>query len=91
MSVNVNMNEAAVELARELAADIATRADRADRESCLPDEDVALLRESDYLALAVPVEFGGRGGSLLTCTAAQLELAMGSASTALGRSRWSAW
>jgi alkylation response protein AidB-like acyl-CoA dehydrogenase len=72
-----------VELARTLAADIATRADRADREGCLPLEDVALLRESGYLGLSVPREFGGRGESLLTCVAAQLELAQGSASTAL--------
>ena len=75
--------EEAVELARTLAADIATRADQADRDGRLPAEDVALLRESGYLALAVPLEFGGRGDSLLTCTAAQLELSKGSASTGL--------
>ena len=70
-------------MARALAADIAGRADRADREGRLPPEDVALLRESGYLALAVPTGFGGRAGSLLTCAAAQIELAKGSASTAL--------
>ena len=77
------INDEVVELARTLAADIATRADRADREGCLPAEDVTLLRESAYLGLAVPHEFGGWGESLLTCVAAQLELAKGSASTAL--------
>ncbi len=81
--MNNEIHEEAIELARTLAADIATRADRADREGCLPAEDVALLRESGYLALAVPLEFGGRGASLLTCVAAQLELSKGSASTGL--------
>jgi len=77
------VNEDAVELARTLAAGIATRADQADREGCLPAEDVALLRQSGYLALAVPAEYGGAGGSLLTCAASLMELAKGSASTAL--------
>lgn len=72
-----------VEQARALAADIATRADEADREGRLPAADVALLRKSGYLALAVPREFGGRGETLLTCVAAQLELAKGNPSTAL--------
>ena len=73
----------AVELARALAGDLATRADAADRAGTLPAEDVAALRDAGYLALAVPVEFGGRGASLLTCVAAQMALAKGSASTAL--------
>lgn len=73
----------AVELARTLAADIATRADEADRLGRLPPEDVALLKSSGFLALAVPVEYGGRGLSLLDCVVAQLELAKGSAATAL--------
>lgn len=81
MSTEVNKN--AIELARSLAADIATRADQADRDGRLPPEDVAVLRQSGYLGLAVPTGFGGRGESLLTCVAAQLELAKGSASTAL--------
>ena len=62
----------AVELARALAGDLATRADAADRAGTLPAEDVAALRDAGYLALAVPVEFGGRGASLLTCVAAQM-------------------
>ena len=73
----------AVELARALAGDLATRADAADRAGTLPAEDVAALRDAGYLALAVPVEFGGRGASLLTCVGAQMALAKGSASTAL--------
>lgn len=76
-------DQAAVELARTLAGDIAGRADEADRLGRLPPEDVTLLRDSGYLALAVPVEYGGRGLTLLDCVAAQLELAKGSAATAL--------
>ena len=73
----------AIEVARALAAEVAARADAADRAGALPAEDVAALRDAGYLALAVPVEFGGRGASLLTCVAAQMALAKGSASTAL--------
>ena len=73
----------AIELARALAAEVAARADAADRAGLLPAEDVAALRDAGYLALAVPAEFGGRGASLLTCVAAQMALAQGSASTAL--------
>lgn len=81
--MNNETHKEAIELARTLVADIATRAGQADREGCLPAEDVALLRESGYLALAVPRQFGGRGASLRTCAAAQLELSKGSASTGL--------
>ena len=81
MSTTIDSN--AVELARVLAAGIATRADQADRDGRLPQKDIAALQESGYLALAVPTEFGGQGASLLTCVATQLELAKGSASTAL--------
>lgn len=81
--MNMKINYEAVELARALAIDIATRADAADRDSRLPAEDVAALRDSGYLALAVPEALGGWGASPATCVAAQVELAKGSASTAL--------
>ena len=77
------LDQEAIELARAVAAEVGARADAADRAGALPAEDVAALRDAGYLALAVPVEFGGRGASLLTCVAAQMELAKGSASTAL--------
>ena len=83
MPMHAESDYEAVELAQALAADIATPADAADRAGALPAEDVAALRESGYLALAVPMEFGGRGASLLTCVTAQIALAAGSASTAL--------
>ncbi len=76
-------DESILEMARALATNIATRADAADRAGALPAEDVAALRDAGYLGLAVPAACGGRGASLLTCVVAQVELAKGSASTAL--------
>lgn len=73
----------AVELARDLAARFASRADAADRRGRLPAEDVQALRESGYLAISVPEQFGGWGLSLRDCVEAQLELAQGSGSTAM--------
>jgi alkylation response protein AidB-like acyl-CoA dehydrogenase len=81
--MKATIDHEAVELARALATEVAARADAADRAGALPAQDVAALRDAGYLALAVPVEFGGRGASLLTCVAAQMALAKGSASTAL--------
>ncbi len=73
----------AVELARQLAADFATRADEADRRGRLPAEDIQALKESGYLALSVPQEYGGYGLSMRECIEAHLELAKGSGSTAM--------
>jgi alkylation response protein AidB-like acyl-CoA dehydrogenase len=73
----------ALELARNLAAGVQKRADDADRRGVLPPQDVAALRESGYLGISVPQEFGGAGLSLRDCVAAQIELAQGSASTAI--------
>lgn len=72
-----------IEMARTLAQDIATRADEADRLGRLPDQDVKALRESGYLTLNVPKEYGGYGLPLADCIAAHIELAQGSASTAM--------
>jgi alkylation response protein AidB-like acyl-CoA dehydrogenase len=68
---------------RELAAEFATRADEADRQGRLPTEDVQALKDSGYLTISIPREYGGMGLSLRDCVAAQLEVAQGSASTAL--------
>ncbi|MCA9920470.1 MAG: acyl-CoA dehydrogenase family protein, partial [Anaerolineales bacterium] len=65
----------AVSLATSLAQQFATRADEADREGVLPAEDVAALKESGYLGISVPREFGGYGLTLRECVAAQLALA----------------
>lgn len=70
-------------LARQLAQAISLRADAADKNGVLPAEDVQALRDSGYLALVVPQAFGGAGLGLRDVLAAHLELAQGSASTAL--------
>lgn len=70
-------------LARHLAGEIATRADEADRAGRLPLADVQALKDSGYLALSVPTEYGGQGLSMRECVEAQLELAQGSGSTAM--------
>jgi alkylation response protein AidB-like acyl-CoA dehydrogenase len=75
--------EAITEMAQSVAADIATRADAADRAGQLPAEDIDALRDAGFLRLSVPTEFGGLGASLADCVAAEIELAQGSASTAL--------
>ncbi|HEX2908488.1 MAG TPA: acyl-CoA dehydrogenase family protein, partial [Phototrophicaceae bacterium] len=49
----------------------------------LPPEDMQALNESGYLAFSVPKIYGGRGLALAEYVAAQLELAQGSASSAL--------
>lgn len=73
----------AVTIAKQLAATFATRADAADKAGELPSEDVAALRSSGYLGIAVPKKFGGLGLPLRDCIAAHLQLALGSTSTAM--------
>ena len=75
--------ETAVLLAQQLAADFAIRADDADKEGKLPQADVDALKNSGYLGLTIPQEFGGYGASLRDAVAAQLALAQGSASSAI--------
>lgn len=72
-----------IELARQLAADFAMRADEADKNAHLPEEDVEALKDSGYLTVSIPREYGGMGLTLRECVAAQLELAKGSASSAM--------
>jgi alkylation response protein AidB-like acyl-CoA dehydrogenase len=72
-----------IQLATDLAASFAARADEADHNGKLPDEDVRLLRESGYLSLNIPTAFGGPGMNMRDCLAAHLELSQGSASTAI--------
>lgn len=72
-----------LERSRQLATDFSTRANEADRIGQLPSEDVQALKESGYLGISIPAEYGGSGFSLQDCVAAQLEIAKGSASTAM--------
>ncbi len=59
-------------------------ADEHDRNNTFPHETFAALREAGYLALTVPIEFGGQGASPLEVMLAQEQLAKGSGSVALG-------
>ncbi len=77
------MTQSAVDLARDLARQFASRAEQADRQGRLPDEDVRALQDSGYLSLSVPKSAGGWGLGLRDCAEAQLELAQGSGSTAM--------
>src|SRR5579859_605601 len=72
-----------VALAGELADTFAKRAPDYDWEGRFPEENYDDLRQSGYLALTVPREFGGRGASLLDVTLAQERLGQGCTSTAL--------
>lgn len=73
----------ALDLANELAQQFAARAGEADRLGKLPAEDVQALKESGYLGLSIPTEFGGWGCLMPDCLTAHLALAQGSASTAI--------
>jgi len=77
------INTTAVATAKRLAIEFAARADEADKSGTLPQADVDALKRSGYLGLSIPREYGGMGLSLYDCVAAQLELAQGSAATAL--------
>jgi alkylation response protein AidB-like acyl-CoA dehydrogenase len=64
-------DQTTIEAVRTLAQDIATRASDADKAGKLPDEDIQALRESGYLTMSVPAEYGGQGLSLRECVTAQ--------------------
>jgi alkylation response protein AidB-like acyl-CoA dehydrogenase len=72
-----------VEVAKFLAQEFSKRADEADRLGRLPIEDIRALKDSGYLGLTVPREYGGPELSLKACLEAHLELAQGSPSTAM--------
>ncbi|MBL8045009.1 MAG: acyl-CoA/acyl-ACP dehydrogenase [Anaerolineales bacterium] len=72
-----------IEIAKKLAQEFASRADEADKAGKLPLADIAALKLSGYLAASVPRDFGGVGATLRQCMEAQIELAQGSASTAM--------
>ena len=73
----------AVEIAKALAEEVASRADEADRKGELPVEDVDALKRSGYQSFTVPRAYGGPEFQVRTCVEAQLELAKASGSTAL--------
>jgi alkylation response protein AidB-like acyl-CoA dehydrogenase len=69
--------------ASELGTAIAEHSALHDRDGTFVAEAFDLLRSSGYLALAVPVELGGRGATIRQVSMAQRELARHCASTAL--------
>lgn len=72
-----------IELADRMAVIAAANAERHDRENTFPFDTYDALRESGYLALAVPEEFGGFGATPLELMLAQQRLAWGDGSVAL--------
>ena len=70
-------------LADRLAERFAARAAEHDRDGTFPFENFKDMHEAGYLALTVPVEFGGRGADPLEVALAQERLARGDGSTAL--------
>jgi alkylation response protein AidB-like acyl-CoA dehydrogenase len=70
-------------LADQLAAEFAPRAAKHDRENSFPFENFARLKETGYLALTVPAEYGGGGADPLEFALAQERLARGDSATAL--------
>ena len=71
-------------LADRLAERIAERADEHDRENTFPFENFEDLRREGFLALALPVELGGRGLSIYDFCLLQETFARGCGATALG-------
>ena len=67
----------------DLADDFATRADEHDQQNTFPFENFEKLKAANYIALPVPEELGGLGGSLLDFAMCQERLAQGCGSTAL--------
>src|SRR5215213_10198691 len=73
----------AVERARLLSQEFATRAAQHDRDASFPFENFERLREAGLLNLTAPVAYGGDGADLsLTCRVVE-QIARGDASTAL--------
>lgn len=70
-------------LAERLAAQFATRAAEHDRANTFPFENFAELHATGYLALTVPVKYGGGGINQLEFALIQERLARGCGATAL--------
>lgn len=73
-----------IALGERMAAIAAVQADAHDRNNTFPHDTFDALRESGYLKLTVPEEFGGRGANALELMLAQERLARGSGAVALG-------
>lgn len=78
-----DQQEKLVGLAREMAADFATRAEEHDRGNSFPLENVERMKKSGYTSLLVPERHGGLGADLMDFVLCQEALAQGCAPTAL--------
>jgi L-evernosamine nitrososynthase len=77
--------ERLVQLAETLAAELATRASRHDREASFPHASIDALKRAGYFAAPIPVVFGGLGAtSVHDVLVASSRLARGDASVAIG-------
>lgn len=74
---------ALVATAAELGAVFAKRAERHDREASFPYDDFADLHEAGFLALCVPLAWGGRGASFADYCRVSNELGRHAPATAL--------
>jgi acyl-CoA dehydrogenase len=72
-----------VALAAELGSQFAEHSARHDSDGTFVDEAFTILRESGYLALAVPTELGGMGATIGQVAMAQAEMARYDSSAAL--------
>jgi alkylation response protein AidB-like acyl-CoA dehydrogenase len=70
-------------LARDLAADFATRAAQHDRDNSFPVENVTRMKEAGYTALVIPESSGGLGADLEDYVLCQEQLAQGCGATAI--------
>jgi len=73
-----------IELGNRLSIVADANAMRHDRENSFPFDTFAALRESGYLALTAPVEYGGRAATPLEVMLAEERLARGDGAVALG-------
>lgn len=73
-----------IALGDRMAVIAADQADAHDRNNTFPHDTFAALRESGYLALTVPEDYGGRGVTAIELMLAQEHLARGSGAVALG-------
>lgn len=70
-------------LVAKLADKFGARAGEHEKKESFPYENYADLRQTDYLKLSIPVEYGGLGASMGQIVRAQARLGEGCASTAL--------
>ena len=83
MTVAVRANADVLAAARDVAADIATRAERHDRDGSFSHENIAAIWAGGIGSLTLPARFGGPGTDLRTAALAVRAIGGGDASTAL--------